>query len=117
MMAIIASLPLANSDWSLFGPRCRVARRQDLEAEVARCGWGAARLVLGNLAEGHVGKDLCNPPARDLGDSRQAVRDVGKFQASRWRQISWKLASDPYSSGKPCQCEHVHIYATALKSS
>ena len=35
----------------------RIAGSQDLEAKVACGGWGARRLVLGNLAEGHVGKD------------------------------------------------------------
>ena len=36
---------------------CRIAGGQDLEAEVARGGRRAGRLVLGNLAERHVGKD------------------------------------------------------------
>ena len=35
----------------------RIAGSQDLEAKVACGGWGARRLVLGNLAEGHVRKD------------------------------------------------------------
>ena len=35
----------------------RIAGGQNLEAEVACGSWCARRLVLGNLAEGHVGKD------------------------------------------------------------
>ena len=35
----------------------RIAGGQDLEAKVACSRWRAGRLVLGNLAEGHVGKD------------------------------------------------------------
>ena len=35
----------------------RIAGGQDLKAEVACGSWCARRLVLGNLAEGHVGKD------------------------------------------------------------
>ena len=40
----------------------RIAGGQDLEAKVACSSWRAGRLVLGNLAEGHVGKDPENLP-------------------------------------------------------
>ena len=65
----------------LFRLLSRVAGSQDLEAEVARCGWGAGRLVLGNLAEGHVGKDLSPSCGRHLRDSCQAVGHISEFQA------------------------------------
>ena len=55
-----------------FGLLSWVAGGQDLEAEVARCGWGAGRLVLGNLAEGHVG---CPHPA--AGTLEIAARPLG----------------------------------------
>ena len=68
----------------LFGLLSWVAGGQDLEAEVARCGWGAGRLVLGNLAEGHVGEDLSPSCGRHLGDCSQSVGNIGEFQASGW---------------------------------
>ena len=60
----------------------RVAGGQDLEAEVARCGWGAGRLVLRNLAECHVRKDLAPSCGRNFGDRSEAVGDVREFKAS-----------------------------------
>ena len=68
----------------LFGLLSWVAGGQDLEAEVARCGWRAGRLVLGNFAEGHVGEDLSPSCCRHLGNRSQAVGNIGEFQASRW---------------------------------
>ena len=60
----------------LFGLLSWVAGRQDLEAEVARCGWRAGRLVLGNLAEGHVREDLSPSCGRNFGDRCEAVGHV-----------------------------------------
>ena len=79
----------------LFRLLSRVAGRQDLEAEVARCGWGAGRLVLRNLAEGHVGKNLTPTCGRNLGNRSEAVGDVRKFKASAWGKIPRELARDP----------------------
>jgi len=62
----------------------RVAGCQDLEAEVARCGWGAGGLVLRNLAERHVGKNLAPACGRNLGDRSKAIGHVGEFQTSAW---------------------------------
>ena len=45
MMAIIASLPFPSSADNFLVISCMVAGGQDLEAEHARCGWGAGRLV------------------------------------------------------------------------
>ena len=61
-----------------------VAGGQDLEAEVARSGWGARRLVLGNLAKGHVGEDLSPSCGRHLRDRSQSVGNISEFQASGW---------------------------------
>ena len=60
----------------LFGLLSWVAGGQDLEAEVARCGWRAGRLVLGNFAEGHVGEDLSPSCCRHLGNRSQAVGNI-----------------------------------------
>ena len=68
----------------LFGFLRGVAGGQDLEAKVACCGRRASGLVLGNLAEGHVGKDLSPARGGHFGDRSQAVWHVGKLKAGRW---------------------------------
>ena len=78
-----------------FGLLSWVAGGQDLEAEVARCGWGARRLVLGNFAEGHVGEDLSPSCSRNFGDRSQSVGHVCELQSSRRTKISGELAGDP----------------------
>ena len=65
-----------------FGLLSWVAGGQDLEAKVARCSWSAGRLILGNLAEGHVGEDLSPSCGRHLGDRSQSVGHVCEFQSS-----------------------------------
>ena len=98
MIAIIARRPFASSadNFLVFSVKTyRVAGRQDLEAEVARCGWGAGRLVLRNLAECHVGKNLTPTCGRNLGNRSKAVGDVRKFKASAWGKITRELARDP----------------------
>ena len=65
-----------------FGLLSWVAGGQDLEAKVARCSWSAGRLVLGNLAEGHVGEDLSPSCGRHLGDRSQSVGHICELQSS-----------------------------------
>ena len=73
----------------------RVAGGQDLEAEVTCCSRRAGRLILGNLAERHVGKDLTPTCGGNFGDRSKAVWNVRELQAGRWAQVSRELASDP----------------------
>ena len=69
---------------------------EHLPAEVALIRWRAGDLLLGGLAEGHVGQNLC--PARHwhLADGRKPVRDVGKLHVHARGQIAWELARDPW---------------------
>ena len=78
-----------------FGLLSRVAGGQDLEAEVARCGCGASRLILGNLAECHVGKNLSPTCGRNFRDRCKTVWHVSELQPGRRRKVSRELASDP----------------------
>ena len=81
----------------LLGLLSRITGGQHFEAEVARGGRGAGRLVLGNFAEGHVSKDLSPSGCWHLGDGSKAVGHIGEFQSCGWRQISRELASDLWS--------------------
>ena len=62
-----------------FGLLSRVAGGQDLEAEVARCGCGASRLILGN-PECHVGKDLSPTCGRNFRDRCKTIWHVSELQ-------------------------------------
>ena len=81
-----------------FGFLLRVGRSQDLETKVSRRSRCARRLILGNLAECHVGQDLSPTCCRHLGNCCKSIWHVSKFQAGRWRQIPWQLSSDPWSN-------------------
>ena len=81
-----------------FGFLLRVGRGQDLETKVSRRSRCARRLILGNLAECHVGQDLSPTCCRHLGNCCKSIWHVSKFQAGRWRQIPWQLSSDPWSN-------------------
>ena len=76
MMAIMASLPLASSADSFLVFSAGIRRSQDLPSEVTRSCSSASRLVLGDLAEGHVRQDLSPSRSRHLGDCCQAVGHI-----------------------------------------
>jgi len=71
-----------------------VGRSQHLEVEVASSRRGASRLVLGELAERRVGKDLRPAGVWHLGDSGESVWHVSELQSLGRRQVTWELASD-----------------------
>ena len=84
--------------WQFFGLLCRIGWSQDLEAKVSSGSRCARRLILGNLAECHVGQDLSPACCRHLGDCRESVGHVGKFQSRGWGQVARQLSSDPRST-------------------
>ena len=81
MMAIIASLPLANSAESFFVFSAGSLEVKTLKPKSPAAAGGAGRLVLGNLAEGHVGEDLSPSCGRHFRDCSQSVGHIGEFQA------------------------------------
>ena len=83
--------------WKLLRFLGRVGWSQDLKAKVSRRSSCARRLILGNLAECHVGQDLSPACCRHLGNCRKSVRHIGKLQAGWWRKVSRQLSSDPES--------------------
>ena len=72
-----------------------VGGSDDLPAEVAIIGSGTGHLLLGDLAEGHVGQDLCPACRWHLSDGCKAVWDVLELQVHGGRQIARELARDP----------------------
>ena len=82
MMAIIASLPLANSADNFL-----VFSAGSLEVKTLKPKSPAAAGVpgdwsWGNLAEGHVGEDLSPSCGRHLGDRSQSVGHICELQSS-----------------------------------
>ena len=63
----------------------RIAGGQDLEAKVACSRWRAGRLVLGNLAEGHVGKDPENLPLPSAKHMNNLVLSPDKMVFQNYR--------------------------------
>ena len=91
---------------------CGIGGSQDLEAKVSsgsRCAW---RLILGNLAECHVGQDLSPACCRHLGDCRESVGHVGKFQSRGWGQVARQLSSDPRSTKRVLFCRSLYKLET-----
>ena len=104
----------------------RIRCCQDLESKVSCCSRSSSRLILGNLAEGHVCQDLspscgrgvqqkertntqqerrCEEPAAPscgghFRDCSQSVGHVCEFQSGRWAQVARELASDLLGSIK-----------------
>ena len=111
MMAIMASLPLASSADSFLVFSAGIRRSQDLPSEVTRSCSSASRLVLGDLAEGHVRQDLSPSRSRHLGDCCQAVGHIRELQSSRWGKVARELPRDLWSNIAHClpawRCVHV----------
>ena len=74
-----------------------VGRSQDLEAKVSSGGRCSSRLILGNLAERHVGQDLSPACGRHFGNCGKSVGDVRELQPCGWTEVTRELASDPWS--------------------
>ena len=78
----------------LLGLLSRVRGGQHLEAEVTRGSRSARGLVLGGLAEGHVGQDLSPASGRHLGDGGEAVGHIRELQARGRGEVARQLAGD-----------------------
>ena len=78
----------------LLGLLSRVRGGQHLEAEVTRGSRSARGLVLGGLAEGHVGQDLAPASGRHLGDGGEAVGHILELQARGRGEVARQLAGD-----------------------
>ena len=76
----------------------RIGRSQDLEAKISSGSRCARRLILGNLAECHVGQDLSPACCRHLGDCCKSIGHISELQSGRWGQVPWELSSDPRST-------------------
>ena len=98
--------------WQFFGFLCRIGWSQDLEAKVSSGSRCARRLILGNLAECHVGQDLSPACCRHLGDCRESVGHVGKFQSRGWGQVARQLSSDPRSTKRVLCCRSLYKLET-----
>ena len=72
----------------------RVIRREHLPSEVTCSSRSSRRLVLGHLAEGHVGRNLAPPCRWNLGDGSQAIGHVRELQAHGRREVSRELSGD-----------------------
>ena len=86
-----------------------VGRSQDLESKVSSGGRCSSRLILGNLAEGHVGQDLSPACGRHLGNGCKPVRHVSELQPCGWTEVTRELASDPWSIKQQHSATYGHI--------
>merc|ERR1711959_20730 len=71
-----------------------IGRGQDLEAIVSWCACLVILKATRELAEAEISSDLGPAKRGNLGDSSEAIGDVGKLQACRWRQVAWQLSCD-----------------------